>query len=99
MTRRLDIESKDEIGELCHWFNLFVDNIQSILIELRDNAITLSSSSEPVDQDNEEEEDEPHSHSKRSRGPLASSGGGDDDDAAVAPLATAAETAVWASLM
>lgn len=31
LTKRLDISSKDEVGQLAGWFNTFVDTLQGII--------------------------------------------------------------------
>jgi len=31
LSKRLDVGSKDELGETCHWFNLFVGKLQGII--------------------------------------------------------------------
>ena len=38
LTRRLDTDRNDEIGDVCHWFNRFVDNIHTIVSQVADNA-------------------------------------------------------------
>jgi methyl-accepting chemotaxis protein len=45
LTRRLEIQSKDEIGELGRWFNAFIDNIQTIVRDVVGNAKKLNASS------------------------------------------------------
>ncbi len=45
LTRRLEIQSKDEIGELGQWFNAFIDNIQTIVHDVVGNAKKLNASS------------------------------------------------------
>ena len=45
LTRRLEIHSKDEIGELGQWFNAFIDNIQIIVRDVVGNAKKLNASS------------------------------------------------------
>lgn len=42
LTQRLNVESKDEIGELAKWFNVFVEKIQNVICQFRDNADNLS---------------------------------------------------------
>ncbi len=44
LTVRLEIKSKDEVGELAHWFNAFVERIQLMIKEISENALTLNSS-------------------------------------------------------
>lgn len=38
LTKRLDVESKDEINSLVHWFNQFLENHHSILRKVTLNA-------------------------------------------------------------
>jgi methyl-accepting chemotaxis protein len=45
LTKRLNIQSKDEIGELGRWFNAFIDNIQTIIQDVVGNAQQLNESS------------------------------------------------------
>ncbi|NCD33634.1 MAG: methyl-accepting chemotaxis protein [Spartobacteria bacterium] len=45
LTKRLPIESSDEIGDMSHWFNVFVERIQFIIKDMGGNAQTLSTSS------------------------------------------------------
>jgi methyl-accepting chemotaxis protein len=46
LTKKLAVRSKDEIGELCTWFNQFVDKIKGIIINIKEGVETLSLSSE-----------------------------------------------------
>ncbi len=48
LTRRLDASSKDEMGILSKWFNLFVERIQLIIKELKENANVLAASTEEL---------------------------------------------------
>ncbi|MEQ9825541.1 MAG: methyl-accepting chemotaxis protein [Puniceicoccaceae bacterium] len=48
LSRRLEQNSHDEIGELCHWFNHFVNNIQQIIREVQVSSETLSAASEEL---------------------------------------------------
>lgn len=45
LTRRLDIKSNDEIGELAHWFDRFMENLQGIIRHSVDNAKIMDRSS------------------------------------------------------
>ncbi|MDY7036094.1 MAG: HAMP domain-containing protein, partial [Thermodesulfobacteriota bacterium] len=45
LTRRVDIQSKDEVGELARWENLFLDKMQNIIKDISGNAETLNESS------------------------------------------------------
>ena len=42
LTCRLEVHSKDEVGELAHWFNLFNDNLKQIVVQVVDNAKKIS---------------------------------------------------------
>lgn len=44
LTRRLAVKSKDEIGELSHWFNVFQDKLVEIIREIAGNANQLNDS-------------------------------------------------------
>ncbi|MGK7954145.1 MAG: methyl-accepting chemotaxis protein, partial [Crocosphaera sp.] len=35
LTRRLRITSHDEIGEVAHWFNLFIEKLQGVIIDVK----------------------------------------------------------------
>jgi len=43
LTSRLDIKSKDEIGELAHWFNLFIGKVQTIIVDISTQVSQLNS--------------------------------------------------------
>ena len=45
LTKRIDIKSADEVGELARWFNTFIEKIQRIITEVAQNAQNLTSSS------------------------------------------------------
>jgi methyl-accepting chemotaxis protein len=45
LTRRLNVDKTDEIGELAKWFNVFVDNIQQVIKNVQSNAEGVSSAS------------------------------------------------------
>jgi len=48
LTQRLVVRSQDEIGELAHWFNLFVEKIQDTVRAIGDNIQSLAGSSEEL---------------------------------------------------
>ncbi|MBF8984696.1 methyl-accepting chemotaxis protein [Lutibacter sp. B2] len=48
LTKRLDVYSNDEIGELAKWFNLFVDKIQELVSQAKYNADVLAESSSQI---------------------------------------------------
>jgi len=41
LTQRLEVSSKDEIGELAQWFNQFLDSIHHLVVDIKSRAITL----------------------------------------------------------
>ncbi|VAX19406.1 Methyl-accepting chemotaxis protein [hydrothermal vent metagenome] len=48
LTKRLQITTKDELGEMAEWFNKFVEKIQLLVSEISINSKTLASSSEEL---------------------------------------------------
>lgn len=45
LTARLDVKSKDEVGELAQWFNIFMEKLQGMIKNIAGNAETLNRSS------------------------------------------------------
>jgi methyl-accepting chemotaxis protein len=45
LTRRLDEDRKDELGELSHWFNRFVGNIHNIISQATTTTVQVASAS------------------------------------------------------
>ncbi|WDI39970.1 methyl-accepting chemotaxis protein [Bremerella sp. P1] len=45
LTKRLDESRSDEIGEVAHWFNLFIGQIQDMVAEIASNSNILSEGS------------------------------------------------------
>ncbi|MCE8026686.1 methyl-accepting chemotaxis protein [Billgrantia aerodenitrificans] len=41
LTQRLQVDSKDEVGQLAHQFNAFVERMQNTLLQVRENARTV----------------------------------------------------------
>jgi len=48
LTKRLEIKSMDEVGELARWFNTFIEKIQLIIADVTQNADRLTSSSKEL---------------------------------------------------
>ena len=48
LTRRLDVVTRDEVGDMAHWFNTFVENLQDMVSKIAENARTLTDSSEEL---------------------------------------------------
>ena len=45
LTKRLDVKSKDEIGSLSKWFNVFIKKLQGIITDIAGNSEKLDNSS------------------------------------------------------
>ncbi|MCD4719092.1 MAG: methyl-accepting chemotaxis protein [Desulfobacula sp.] len=45
LTSRLEVKTKDEIGELAKWFNVFIKKLQGIIIDISGNSGKLNNSS------------------------------------------------------
>ncbi|MDY0360915.1 MAG: methyl-accepting chemotaxis protein [Desulforegulaceae bacterium] len=45
LTQRLEVKTKDEIGELCVWFNTFMAKLQTMIKDISQGVNTISSSS------------------------------------------------------
>ena len=45
LTKRIDVKSKDEVGELAAWFNTFLDKLQDIIRNIAVNSKSLNASS------------------------------------------------------
>lgn len=48
LTMRLEVSSKDEIGELARWFNTFIERIHSIIKETASNADSVGKASKEL---------------------------------------------------
>jgi methyl-accepting chemotaxis protein len=48
LTVRLQVTGKDEVGELAHWFNVFVEKVQGIIRQIQSVTVTLSAASEEL---------------------------------------------------
>ena len=48
LRRRLDESSKDELGELSHWFNVFIKKLQALIGETTGFAVQLTSAAEEL---------------------------------------------------
>ncbi|MCP4338732.1 MAG: methyl-accepting chemotaxis protein [Desulfobulbaceae bacterium] len=54
LTMRLQVTSKDEIGEMAHWFNTFIEKLQGIIKQIADNSTSVGTSSEQLSSISEE---------------------------------------------
>lgn len=48
LTRKLDIQSQDELGELAHWFNTFLGNLRQIISDIATDSDQVGASSEKL---------------------------------------------------
>lgn len=48
LTKRLMVESKDEVGELAHWFNKFVENLEEVITRVKNTAGNMDVSTQEV---------------------------------------------------
>ncbi|MEJ2640183.1 MAG: methyl-accepting chemotaxis protein [Desulfosarcinaceae bacterium] len=48
LTKRIEIKSTDEVGELARWFNTFIEKIQRIISDVAQNAQNLTNSSKDL---------------------------------------------------
>jgi methyl-accepting chemotaxis protein len=44
LTKRLEQQSRDEIGDLCFWFNTFVDKLHGIISQVAQNSVHVAAS-------------------------------------------------------
>jgi len=42
LTKRLEVDSQDEIGELAHWFNIFMDKLHGIITQLKKSTVEVT---------------------------------------------------------
>ncbi len=48
LSLRLDITSRDEVGELAYWFNAFIDNLEKIISKVKETAETVDTGTQEV---------------------------------------------------
>jgi methyl-accepting chemotaxis protein len=48
LTKRLDVQSRDEIGEMAYWFNTFLDKIHSLIGQVKVTAVEVASASQQL---------------------------------------------------
>jgi methyl-accepting chemotaxis protein len=48
LTRRIPITAQDEIGELSHWFNTFLDKMQTLIRQVQQNSHRLAEACEGI---------------------------------------------------
>ncbi len=53
LTRRLEVATQDEIGELASWFNRFIDQLNTIIIQVQQNGRHIASASRQIAEGNQ----------------------------------------------
>jgi methyl-accepting chemotaxis protein len=48
LTRRIDVQSEDEIGQVAKWFNTFMDKLQSVISTVGNNTVGVANNSEQL---------------------------------------------------
>ncbi len=48
LTRRLDVKRMDEVGELATWFNMFIEDLQKMILDISQTAQNLGKSSDDL---------------------------------------------------
>ncbi len=67
LTKKIDINTKDEFGELAYWFNIFVEQLRQIILDIKKNVkvieeavVTLREVTESLKSDFEKENTQIH---------------------------------------
>ena len=50
LTMRLQVDSRDEVGEMAKWFNIFIEKLQGIIKQIADNASNVGANSAQLSQ-------------------------------------------------
>ncbi|MFQ5480657.1 MAG: bacteriohemerythrin [Thermodesulfobacteriota bacterium] len=90
LTKKIDVSSQDELGELAMYFNTFVDKLKKIIGEIKSNAGTLSEHSQNLYAASSQMEIDTESMSSTAKTVAATSG---DVTANVETVASTAEVA------
>ncbi len=54
LTRRLQVKAKDEIGELSYWFNMFIEKLHDVMLQVSNSAETVSQGSDEISSGNQD---------------------------------------------
>ena len=54
LTKKVQVDSNDEIGQLGYWFNRFIEQLHEIILEVKENSEDLSAQSEELSASAEE---------------------------------------------
>ena len=48
LTKRIAVKGKDELGELSNWFNMFLERLNKLVLEIKENASSISNSTNNI---------------------------------------------------
>lgn len=48
LTKRIDVTSHDEVGELAKWFNLFIENLRKIIVDVSKSTSSVNQASDEL---------------------------------------------------
>lgn len=48
LTKRINVNTQDETKELADWFNMFIDNVEKIMVQVRNSAEQIAAASEEI---------------------------------------------------
>lgn len=48
LTKRINIQSNDEVGEMANWFNVFVDKIHDIIAQVKANTVQVAGAANEI---------------------------------------------------
>lgn len=54
LTRTIQVDSKDELGELADWFNKFIYRIRDLVVDVKSSALSVSAAAEQISSSSEE---------------------------------------------
>jgi methyl-accepting chemotaxis protein len=54
LTRRLEADSKDELGELANWFNVFIGKLHDIVLQIKESSENVASGSTQIASGNQD---------------------------------------------
>ncbi len=54
LTRTIQVDSRDELGELAEWFNKFIYRIHSLVVDVKSGALNVSAAAEQISSSSEE---------------------------------------------
>lgn len=54
LTQRITVKSKDELGDLAHWFNLFIQKLHDIIYSVSISSETVTAASSEITQGNQD---------------------------------------------